>query len=151
MKAIMCLCSLVTWATAAQACMLIGDSITEGTARYLPECASKARSGLTSAQILERTRHEKGPVAISAGSNDPRNPELEANLRGIRQRISGQPVVWVLPMMPEARRKVQSVADDNGDLTVGFAPREDWTHPASYAELAAALRTTMALAARPRD
>jgi hypothetical protein len=78
-------------------------------------------------------------VVISAGSNDPDNPRLVANLTAIRQRAGSSRVVWVLPVNGRAASAVAAVARRSGDRTVAFAPGRDHVHPRCPRCLAAAI------------
>jgi hypothetical protein len=101
-------------------------------------CVVNATVGLPSAEIIGRVRHAN-TVVISAGSNDAHSPELEANLRAIRERAVNarvMHVIWIAPMDSRAAAAVLRVARLHGDRVVHFMPRPDNIHPMSYPTLA---------------
>ena len=119
-------------------CAVIGDSIAVDIGRAMPECATKAMIGIGSAAIVGRAG-PAGMCIVSAGSNDPRNPNLGKNLEAIRARCGGR-VIWVLPIDLVARAAVRQVATRHGDAVVSFAPAADNVHPHFIAPLVAAVR-----------
>lgn len=118
-------------------CAVIGDSIAIGVAPYLPHCAVNAKIGIPSAAVIGRVR-DAAVVIVSAGSNDPYNPELIKNLIEIRRKISGQ-VIWIEPINRRAAAAVHAVAGLWQDRTVTFAPGPDNVHPRAYLQLAQAI------------
>ena len=123
-------------------CLVLGDSIAVGLGAQLRACVTDAQVGIGSAAIVGRA----GPAdvaVISAGSNDPHNPRLEANLRMIRAKVRGR-VVWIVPQHRVAADAVTKVARFHGDQIVSFAPSQDRVHPRSYRELAASVRPRLA-------
>jgi hypothetical protein len=117
-----------------------GDSIGLGVAQQL-HWAHDAKVGAPSSNIIDRVpvgeavRHF---MVISAGSNDPTNPRLGANLETMRKRAGGS-VLWIAPVNPTARATVERVAHEHGDHVVTFTPGKDHVHPRSYAELGRAV------------
>jgi hypothetical protein len=119
-------------------CYIVGDSIALGTAtaeglpaKYKPDCEVDAKIGIPSSAIIERA-HDAQLVVISAGSNDPTNPELVKNLEAIRV-VATQNVLWIIPAVsPVAAAAVKKVAADHGDDTIAFTPGPDHTHPHTY-------------------
>lgn len=122
---------------ASAACLAAGDSIAVGLGPAMG-CATVARVGIPSAAVVGRVRPGYGLVVISAGSNDPVNPRLRANLRAARARASGR-IVWVVPHNG-AGPAVRAVAAERGDSAVGFTAGRDGVHPQSYAALARSIR-----------
>lgn len=119
-------------------CAVVGDSIALGVGTEMHRCAINAVVGLPSADIIGRVQHAN-TVVISAGSNDAHSPELESNLRAIRERAVNarvMRVIWIAPMDPRAAAAVMRVAHIHGDRVVHFKPRPDNIHPASYPTLA---------------
>ena len=118
-------------------CLIAGDSIAVGAAtaeglspRWRPACTVNAKVGIPSAQIIGRISAADLTV-ISAGSNDPDNPRLFANLLAIRAKVTGK-VLWIVPVNSIAAGKVLNVAAHYGDATVTFTPGSDHVHPQSY-------------------
>jgi|HubBroStandDraft_6_1064221.scaffolds.fasta_scaffold2372818_1 hypothetical protein len=119
-------------------CAVVGDSIAVGVGCRMDECLTDAKGGIPSADVIART-HPADVLFISAGSNDPRNPQLEDNLMAIRAKASGA-VVWIVPMAPTAAAAVGRVAAAHNDAMVKFEASTDGVHPRSYDELALSLR-----------
>jgi len=126
-------------------CAIIGDSIAVGTAAaeslpasYRLPCFMDAKVGIPSAQIIGRV-HDADVVVVSAGSNDPHNPKLVANLEAIRTKITGR-VLWIVPQDRVAAAAVRSVAAKHSDLIVTFTAGRDGVHPHSYAPIIGAVR-----------
>ena len=113
-----------------------GDSIALGTAEAL-HWQHDAKVGAPSSDIVHRVpQGHFHTLVLSAGSNDPRNPRLAANLNAMRRRATGGGVVWIAPDDPHARSVVEQVAHAHGDRVVTFTPGRDHVHPRSYSELA---------------
>jgi hypothetical protein len=119
-------------------CAVVGDSIAFGVGRIMRECLIDAKSGIPSANIIARVR-PAGVLFVSAGSNDPSNPQLENNLKAIRAKASAA-VVWIQPMASSAAAAVKQIAAAHNDTVVQFEPSADGVHPKSYGELANLLR-----------
>jgi hypothetical protein len=103
------------------------------------ECEVNAEGGLRSDEILARAKPTTGLTIISAGTNDPRNQQLQSNLSAIRSKVEGN-VIWILPANETARAAVEQIAASRGDKTVSFAPQPDGRHPASIPDLARDVR-----------
>ena len=119
-------------------CALAGDSIAVGIAPFFKHCVVDAKIGISSAAIIGRV-HDADVLVVSAGSNDPRNPHLEANLKIIRAKASGK-VIWISPIDRTAAEAVVRVAAIHGDRVVRFSSGRDHVHPRSEGSLAAAVR-----------
>src|ERR1700744_3839766 len=89
-------------------CAVVGDSIALGVGTELHRCAVNAHIGIPSAEVIGRVQHAN-VLVVSAGSNDPHNPQLEQNLRAIRAKATGK-VIWISPMDPVAAAVVRRVA-----------------------------------------
>lgn len=123
-----------------------GDSIAVGVAQalHLPIAAVSARVGASSAEIVRMTRSQDGRhVVISAGSNDPTNPRLVANLEAIRRKLGNVSVVWILPRHSLAAAAVVRVCARHRDTMVNLADfrSRDGVHPSSYRAVARATNT----------
>ncbi len=127
-------------ASLALACFIAGDCLAtrpHGLGGQFSRCGVSARVGASSAAIVPMV--PTGPVkwlVISAGSNDPTNPKLGANLEAMRARARADRVIWVVPIHPTAARAVRAVAGGHGDAVVTFEPGRDRVHPRSYRALA---------------
>jgi hypothetical protein len=123
------------------ACLIAGDSIAVAVAPYLPNCTVNAKIGIPSAAIIGRA-DAANVLVVSAGSNDPRNPELIDNLQRIRERTSGK-VIWIQPIDDVAAAAVRRVAALHGDHVVTFSPGRDHVHPLDDKALAESVRDVM--------
>jgi len=132
--------SIVTVAVSAPvhsynvSCAIVGDSIAVGAGKYLRSCKLNAKIGIPSGAIIARIDPSADINVISAGSNDPDNPALRENLERIRERANR--AIWILPVVPNARKAVRAVATRHGDPVVSFAPSRDQVHPQSENALA---------------
>jgi len=135
---------LATWPANA-ADLALGDSIALGTGEALG-VPTIARQSMGSCWIMDQTPTGYfDHVVVSAGINDPPGPCLNA----IRAHLRAGAVVWILPAaINRARASVAAVASLWGDRTVSYACAGGCTkynfHPASYATVAAAVRTAWA-------
>lgn len=125
-------------APAHASCAIVGDSIAVGVGAVMRECLVDAKSGIPSADVIARV-HSADILFVSAGSNDPRNPQLEDNLKTIRAKAWAA-VVWIEPIAPTAAAAVDRVAAAHNDVVVKFDPSSDGVHPKSYDQLALSLR-----------
>lgn len=126
---------------AIPSCHIAGDSIAVGLHYGLRGCTWSAKVGIPSGAIVARVAPAR-ILVVSAGSNDPANPHLAANLEAIRNRAAGG-VIWILPAVPSARAVVARIAAAHGDRTVAFLAGRDHIHPRSYADLARAVLTQL--------
>ena len=131
-------------------CLILGDSIAQGIARQRPECVQVAQVGATSPQFKYAVINQPDvfkpsyhTVVISLGSNDGRLVHSFTYLALIRDRITADRVMWILPQprFVEARNAVRQIADQFHDVVIevpatSLAP--DKTHPttAGYHQLA---------------
>lgn len=124
-------------------CMIVGDCIAtrpHGLGGRFSQCEVSAAVGLSSSAIVKRVPASPMKwLVISAGSNDPTNPRLEANLEAMRGRAKADQVVWVAPVHPKAFEAVRKVAAKHGDRFVSFTPGRDNVHPKSYKSLASSV------------
>jgi len=127
---------------AAGNCLIAGDSIAVGLGQVMRECATDARIGISSAAVIARIG-PAGVLIVSAGSNDPHNPRLIANLKVIRAKAGGR-VIWIAPVDRIAAAAVRAVAGIHGDAVIGFAPAADHVHPRGYGDMARQVRALMA-------
>ncbi len=133
------LAPLLIGAATPSSCLVVGDSIAKGVASYMPACSVAARIGASSARIKEMTPKEKyGRVIISAGSNDPLNPKLGANLFAIRKNFAGSQVTWLAPRNSRAQQRVYETAVYFKDRVVYLSQfkSSDGIHPKNYAQVA---------------
>ena len=116
---------------------IIGDSIAVGVgAQFSHGATVRAKVGISSGAIIARAGVTARWVAISAGSNDPTNHSLSANLEAIRARIHAGQIIWIIPRNVVAAKAVITLAHRHGDTTVGFLAGHDGIHPQSYVALA---------------
>ena len=116
---------------------IIGDSIAVGVGQQFSHGATvNAKVGISSGAIIARAGVTARWVAISAGSNDPTNHSLTANLEAIRARIHAGQIIWIIPRNIIAAKAVITTAHRHGDTTVGFLAGHDGIHPQSYVALA---------------
>jgi len=104
-------------------------------------CKANAKIGIQSSAVIARVDSLVDVNVVSAGSNDPANPNLRNNLETIRSRA--RRMIWILPIDTGARAKVQAVATAHGDPVVSFAPAGDHVHPRSDFELARSISAVM--------
>lgn len=130
----------------------IGDSLALGAAGALG-CASDAREGAGSAEILRRARASapgRRRIVLSVGSNDPANPRLAANVAAIRDCAdAGAAVAWIVPQLARPAAIVRAEAERRGDRAVAFRPGRDRVHPPSYGPLARDLAAAFAPTQEP--
>jgi thiamine biosynthesis protein ThiC len=118
-------------------CAAIGDSIAVGIGQAA-HCTINAKVGASSSYIANHTiSTSKDVVVISAGSNDPANPNLKKNLEKIRSKVKANTVVWILPYNRKAAAAVISVANRHGDKYIDLVSvkTNDGVHPSSYRNL----------------
>jgi hypothetical protein len=131
----------VTAANAKQSCAVVGDSIAVGAGQYVRACKVNAKIGIVSSAVVSRVDSLVDVNVVSAGSNDPTNPNLQANLEKIRSRA--RRVIWILPIETRARAEVRAVATAHGDPVVSFIPAGDHVHPRSDFQLARSIAAVM--------
>lgn len=124
-------------------CLILGDSIAQGTHQYRPECELIATNGINSRQWNKQnaTRELSAPITIiSLGSNDHPGVRSLWELQQLRAKVVAQRVYWILPANnKDIQQMIQLIAQDYGD-TVLPIPRlqKDGVHPswAGYRQLA---------------
>ena len=115
-------------------CVAIGDSIAVGVGKQLG-CEMRAFVGYSSTKIIKLANGKYHKVCIiSAGSNDPKNPNLDKNLLSIRKAVNCSFVVWILPVDKYAKATVLKIATK--DSVISFKPSVDNIHPVNYNTLA---------------
>ncbi len=133
-------------------CLIIGDSIAVGTAKYRPECVAYAKGGINSHQWVNQNISklplQAKTVIISLGSNDHKHVKTVSELRTIRELTKADRVFWILPhgnhpksnvSIKDIQGMVQLVADENSDVVLPITRvQTDNVHPswAGYKELA---------------
>jgi hypothetical protein len=131
----------VAFAPDKRSCAVVGDSIAAGAGQYMRKCKVNAKIGISSHAVIGRVDPAADVNVVSAGSNDPANPNLRVNLESIRSRAGR--VIWILPIDTRARAEVQAVAAEHGDPVVSFAPAGDHVHPRSEVGLARSIAALM--------
>jgi hypothetical protein len=121
-------------------CIVLGDSIAEGTLGAMRRCSGIAVRGITSTNFLDRhgntTNWRADVVVISLGANDFHEP-TQNNLERLRGRVYSPRVVWLVPNLPPNRshvvRAIQNVAMKYGDPMVSVRDPQvlssDGLHP----------------------
>ena len=120
--------------------VVVGDSIAVGTGSKIKDATVAATVGDSSTTIKNKVLANTSiknftNAVISAGSNDPTNPQLANNLNAIRAALSARNYIWLLPYNATASAVVQNVASANGDKTINLTqfPSRDNLHPSNYA------------------
>lgn len=125
-------------------CLILGDSIAVGTAKFREECVSYAKGGWNSLQynrdFLDKAAVPAQTVIISLGSNDHENIRTLWELQKLRRNIKASKVFWILPAIkPDVQEMIKIVAKDYGDTILPITRlTKDGIHPswAGYKELA---------------
>lgn len=129
-------------------CFVFGDSIAQGVAQHLPQCASNTRVGRTSVEALKVSEAgiQAPTVIISMGVNDQKIP-TRANLDSIRSHIKATEIIWILPHDEGKNAIVTNVAAQYQDPAIGFGQvvSKDGIHPTGqgYAAIAHSLQLYM--------
>lgn len=126
-------------------CAIIGDSIALGLAMANPGCDVSAKVGRPANIIANRTFSDAYEYAIiSAGANNPRDPNLARQLQTIRDKTHARQVVWIVPLNSKrAASIVKEIAKTNGDEYQEFTVSNDGVHPKSYKNLWALVKTKL--------
>lgn len=119
--------------------VVVGDSIAVGTGSKIKDATVAATVGDSSTTIKNKVQANQSiknftNAVISAGSNDPTNPQLAANLTAIRTALAARNYIWLLPYNSTASTVVKNVASANGDKTIDLTqfPSRDNLHPSNY-------------------
>jgi len=118
-------------------CLIMGDSIAEGTKMFMPQCVAVAKSGINSKQFNSKFvygHRDRGAevVIISLGSNDV-GIKTYNELYKLREHVRAERVYWVLPNPERFTRQandVKLIAVSFGDTVIGtgkYSP--DNVHP----------------------
>ena len=119
-------------------CMIIGDSLAVGVAKFRPECAAYAQVGInshdfTNRYLLNTKGTEAKSVIISLGSNDMAKLDTLEELESLRQMITADRVYWILPNIKETKRKaVWLIATKYKDIIIdarNYDRSPDNVHP----------------------
>lgn len=136
-------------------CLILGDSIAQGTHQYRRDCEIVARSGINSHQFNQRYAGEffSGIVIISLGSNDYRSINTRKELETLRSRVlTKHRVYWILPAgtaqnsgvsVENIQMIIRDIAEKNGDIVLPIKRvGVDGIHPTGqeYRSLAANIR-----------
>ena len=115
-------------------CIILGDSIAQGVARFRPQCAQITQQGVNTSVFSNRLMQSVNAqhVLISLGSNDMGVADLTNHLNMIRSRVIQGSVTWMLSANnPRAAEQVQQVARSHGDrvIQVKVVVGPDGVHP----------------------
>jgi lysophospholipase L1-like esterase len=129
-------------------CLILGDSLAVGVGQIRTECATYAKTGITSYDYVNRhLLHTQGntqakTVIISLGSNDTAKINTVNELDSLRQLVNADRVYWIVPNIKEdKRRAVLAVADKYKDFVIDARQHDvspDQVHPTrnGYKEIA---------------
>jgi lysophospholipase L1-like esterase len=133
-------------------CLIVGDSIAVGTAKYRPECVSYSKGGINSYQWvnqnISKLPMQAKTVIISLGSNDHKYVKTVKELRTIRELTKADRVFWILPhgnhpksnvSISDIQAMIKMVAKENNDIVLPITRvQTDNIHPswAGYKDLA---------------
>lgn len=129
-------------------CLILGDSIAVGTHQAKPECVSMSVGGLNTWQWNRRFKDrnlQAKQVIISLGTNDHSGVNTFRELNSLRQRVSAEQVVWILPpcnpkfCKPHIVEVVEILAKSWNDRIISTTKLQvDGIHPSwqGYRELA---------------
>ena len=124
-------------------CLILGDSIAEGTQQFRPKCIAYAKSGINSSQWNKQNADKKlnaKTVIISLGSNDHAGVRTLRELQQLRAKVEAARVFWILPAIkPNIQEMVQLIAKDYGDTVLPIENlHADKVHPSwsGYRKLA---------------
>jgi lysophospholipase L1-like esterase len=98
-------------------CLIIGDSIAVGTKIVSPtECVAYAKGGYNSYQWNQKWGDnplDSKIVVISLGTNDHKFLRTEYELRKLREHISADKVIWIMPPCNEyfCKKDINAVVD----------------------------------------
>lgn len=115
-------------------CMILGDNIAQGVARWRPQCAQITQPGVTTSSFNHRLTQsvDARHVLISLGSHDVAVPDLSRHLTQIRLRVIHGEVTWLLSANnAQAAEQVQQIARSHGDrvIQVKVVVGPDGVHP----------------------
>jgi lysophospholipase L1-like esterase len=124
-------------------CLILGDSIAEGTQQFRPRCIAYAESGINSSQWNKRNANRNlnaNTVIISLGSNDHEGVRTLWELQQLRTKVNAERVFWILPAIkPDVQKMVELVAKEHGDIVLPIENlAKDKIHPSwsGYRKLA---------------
>jgi lysophospholipase L1-like esterase len=120
-------------------CLILGDSLAVGVGQVRNECVTRAKSGISSYDYVNRhILHTQGntqakTVIISLGSNDTAKINTFEELDTLRQLVDADRVYWIVPNIKEdKRRAVLAVADKYKDFVIDARKHDtspDQVHP----------------------
>jgi lysophospholipase L1-like esterase len=128
-------------------CLILGDSIAEGTKMVMPSCVTYSKVGINSAAWNKKylAKDLSAPkVIISLGTNDD-GIDTYSEIKKMRLRVSADRVYWIMPAIkPHIQVMVTRVAAEFDDIVLpitGLAPDKIHPTPAGYRELAKKIST----------
>ena len=120
-------------------CLILGDSLAVGVGQVRTECVTRAKSGISSYDYMNRhILHTQGntqakTIIISLGSNDTAKINTFEELDSLRQLVDANRVYWIVPNIKEdKRRAVLAVADKYKDFVIDARQHDtspDQVHP----------------------
>lgn len=132
-------------AVPSNSCLVLGADVARQIAKYKPQCDVVAVDGRSSARINDNVPTKRYAVAyVVAGTNDPLNPKLGANLFSIRRKLNAGRVTWVAPYPARASQRVYETAVYFKDGVVYLSKfKQNYSklgHPKDYKAVAKALK-----------
>jgi hypothetical protein len=107
-------------------CIAIGDGVAMVLAQARPECAAVAVQGISSAAFVASDLARLKPARtaiISLGGSDAPGTETAGSLRRLRQAVTAQRVIWLIPNASQAvRLAVTTVAAEWHDSLIDTRP-----------------------------
>jgi type IV secretion system protein VirB1 len=138
-------------------CIAIGDGVALGIAQARPECVAAAVVGISSAAFVASDLNRLRPAdtaIISLGTSDPPGAEIADSLRRMREAVTANRVIWLIPnATPAARLAVATVAAEWHDSIIDTRPAAapGPVAPPQASAVAAQTRATSLHTATPAD
>ncbi len=104
-------------------CLTIGDELALGLPQGRPDCVAVAAPGITSAALDLGHLKSAQTAIISLAANDAPGAETVTNLQRLRQAVTAERVIWLMPnALPAVRLAVTTVAAEWGDGLIDTRP-----------------------------
>lgn len=123
-------------------CLILGDSIATGIAKFRPECVSYASVGLSSRQFNKKYDVKDisaDTTIISLGTNDTGRIDTYYELLRLRYSLSTKKVIWIMPAnvnrksgtsISIVQSSIENIAKVHNDVIVTIPkPMADRYHP----------------------
>ncbi|WP_284948022.1 lytic transglycosylase domain-containing protein [Acidisoma cladoniae] len=107
-------------------CIAIGDGVALGLARGRPECVAAAVQGISSVAFVASDLGRLKPAQtaiISLGASDAPGADTTGSLRRLRQAVTAERVIWLVPnASPAVRLAITTVAAEWRDSLIDTRP-----------------------------